>query len=121
MAPIGQSGRRLLDLTPVSFRFRPGARGRSLPTQYGLLAEEVAALYPELAQLDAEGTPVGVRYDALPVLLLSEVRRQAGELRRQAGELEALRRAQAGDLERLAAEVTRLQALVERDGPPAGR
>jgi hypothetical protein len=98
VAPIGTASRRLLDLTPVTFRFRPGVVTGPPVLQHGLLAEEVAGLYPELARLDAEGTPVGVRYEALPVLLLSELQRQAREL------------------DRLTAELAELGALIKKDG-----
>ena len=47
--------------------------GRS---EYGLIAEEVAEIYPELVVLDKDGQPSGVRYHVLPVMLLNELQRQ---------------------------------------------
>jgi hypothetical protein len=89
--PMGDASERLLGLTPVTFRYREGAVAGASRLYHGLLAEEVAGLYPELARLDAEGTPVGVRYQDLPVLLLAELQRQAREVARLTAELAHLR------------------------------
>jgi hypothetical protein len=45
-------------------------------TQYGLIAEEVDAIVPELVIHDEEGLPLTVRYEVLPVLLLKELQKQ---------------------------------------------
>jgi hypothetical protein len=44
--------------------------------QYGLIAEEVAKVYPELVTRDENGVVEGVRYEALTPLLLKEVQEQ---------------------------------------------
>jgi hypothetical protein len=44
--------------------------------QYGLIAEEVATVYPELVIRDAAGTIQGVRYDELAPMLLNQVQKQ---------------------------------------------
>jgi hypothetical protein len=49
--------------------------------QYGLIAEEVDKVYPELVIRDETGKIQGVRYDELAPMLLTEVQRQAGEIR----------------------------------------
>jgi trimeric autotransporter adhesin len=62
------------------------------PLDYGLIAEEVAEVYPELVVRDAAGAPDTVRYQLLPVLLLNELQRQAAEiaeLRRDQATLQA--------------------------------
>ncbi len=77
---MGDASRRLLDLRPVSFEYiQPNSRGDH-PLQYGLIAEEVAKAFPELAIVDSTGQAETVRYHILPVLLLNEVQRQAKEL-----------------------------------------
>ena len=102
VAPVADPA-RLLALTPVTFRYRPGVVAGERRVRYGLLAEEVAGVYPELARLNAEGAPVGVRDDALPVLLLAA-------LRQQAGEIAALRRAYEEVRDRLERELAGLAA-----------
>jgi hypothetical protein len=49
--------------------------------QYGLIAEEVNEIYPELVIRDDQGKIQGVRYDELAPMLLSEMQRQAAEIR----------------------------------------
>ena len=53
---------------PSTFKLKSDAKGTR---QYGLIAEEVAKVYPELVILDQSGRIVGVRYDELAPMLLS--------------------------------------------------
>src|SRR3990172_3756473 len=45
-------------------------------TEYELITEEVEEIFPELVVPDAEGLPLAVQYDVLPVLLLNEMKKQ---------------------------------------------
>lgn len=67
---------RLAQLRPVQFRYKQPAADGSKPLQYGLIAEEVEAIYPELVVHDAEGKPLTVAYQELPALLLQQVQLQ---------------------------------------------
>jgi hypothetical protein len=82
-------GDRLAALRPVRFHYQEEVAPGADP-QVGLLAEQVAALFPALVVPDAEGRPAGVRYDLLSVLLLEELQHRRGELARRAEELAAL-------------------------------
>jgi hypothetical protein len=87
---MADTSRRLFDLRPVTFRYtKPYANG-SKPVQFGLVAEEVAEVFPELTVRDANGTVETVHYETLNVLLLNEVQRQEQELIRQQHRIEAL-------------------------------
>ena len=67
---------RLLVLHPVSFRYRQHvATDPDSPPQFGLIAEEVAEVFPELVVYDREGRPETVKYHLLSTLLLAEVQR----------------------------------------------
>jgi Chaperone of endosialidase len=77
----GELSRRLLDLRPVTFRYKQ--HGDQGPPQFGLIAEEVAKVFPELVLDDDEGRPFAVRYDQMPSLLLNELQRQEAEIRVQ--------------------------------------
>lgn len=80
---IGTSSSRLLALRPVSF-LRKDARIRAQSRQeFGLIAEEVAEVFPELVIRDADGKPRSVRYQQLSTLLLNELQRQARTVRAQ--------------------------------------
>ncbi len=89
---MGDTATAVAALRPVTFRYKPGLYQDTEQLQYGLIAEEVAKVFPTLVSFDDEGKPYTVRYDMLTPLLLNEVQRQEEVLERQAGELEALRK-----------------------------
>jgi hypothetical protein len=96
---IGELSRRLLELRPVAFRYRQHAAvDPETPLQFGLLAEEVAEVLPELVVRDGEGRPETVKYHLLAALLLNELQRehrlneaQEAELARQRTDVLSLR------------------------------
>ncbi len=67
---------KLLQLNPVSFRYKEAAPDGTYPVQYGLIAEEVAKVYPDLVQYDKEGKPFTVYYHLLAPLMLSELKKE---------------------------------------------
>jgi hypothetical protein len=73
---MGGASRRLLQLRPVTFRYTQAYNDGAKPIQYGLVAEEVADVFPELAVRGADGQVETVHYEALNVLLLNEVQQQ---------------------------------------------
>ena len=75
---MGDASDVLMKLRPVTFRYREDAVGaeEAKTTQYGLIAEEVAEVAPELVAPDLEGKPYSVKYHELPALLLNEVQEQ---------------------------------------------
>ena len=103
--------RRLLDLEPVAFRYRPGFWGGPTNRQIGLLAEDVAEVFPELVTRDENGDPLDVRYELLSVLLLEELQRQYAALERH----DELDRAQTKEIRALRERLTAL----ENARPPA--
>ena len=75
--PMGSRSAKLSQLRPVSFHLKSDPQG---PLQYGLIAEEVARVYPELAIRGEKGRIDGVRYDELAPMLLNVVQRQQQRL-----------------------------------------
>jgi hypothetical protein len=69
---------KLQQLRPVTFHYKTDPNGN---LQYGLIAEEVAKVYPDLVIRDGSGRIDGVRYDELAPMLLNEVQQQAMEIR----------------------------------------
>jgi hypothetical protein len=67
-------------LRPVQFRYLAPFADGSTPIQYGLIAEEVQQVLPELVALDDQGEPASVKYHVLPSLLLAEIQRLSREL-----------------------------------------
>ena len=88
----------LMRLRPVSFVYREDAGGDGATIEYGLIAEEVAKVAPELVVVDGEGAPYSVRYQLLTPMLLREIQRQELAIRDQAKAIDELR-AQLADRE----------------------
>lgn len=99
---LGATATRLQALRPVSFRYLPEAR-RGDATEFGLIAEEVAAVLPELVVNDREGQPFTVRYHQLAPLLVAEVQRLQRERAVQEARLDALSAQVAAQAEAIAA------------------
>jgi hypothetical protein len=87
---MGAGTERLLDLRPVTFHFKPEVAGNKEALQFGLIAEEVAEVFPELVAYDEEGRPKAVKYRFLSSLLLNELQRQAAEIQQMKARLERL-------------------------------
>lgn len=88
---IAEESDGLMRLRPVAFRYKPQIDPTGL-AQYGLIAEEVADVYPDLVVYDREGRPETVRYHLVNALLLNEVQnqhREIDELRKRLTRLEA--------------------------------
>jgi len=85
---VGARSEAVLQLRPVTFSYKEEAPG---VVHYGLIAEEVAAVYPELVTRTAMGEAQTVRYHELIPLLLNQLQRQQQILEQQQRELTELR------------------------------
>ena len=75
--------------------------------QYGLIAEEVAKVFPNLVIRDKHGKPLTVAYQQLPPLLLAQAQREHARVTRQQRQLNQQKR----QLDRLTALVHRMSRL----------
>jgi hypothetical protein len=71
IADMGAASEALLALRPVTFHYKPELDKTGIP-QFGLVAEEVAAVNPDLVTHDAKGELSTVRYEAVNAMLLNE-------------------------------------------------
>jgi hypothetical protein len=69
--PMDTASETLFALKPVTFRYRKEI-DRSRALSFGLIAEDVAQVSPELITRDEEGKPQTVRYEAVNAMLLNE-------------------------------------------------
>jgi hypothetical protein len=76
VAPMGTNTGKLAQLRPVTFKLKSDSTGT---VQYGLIAEEVAKVYPELVIRDEHGRIDGVRYDELAPMLLNEMQKERAQ------------------------------------------
>jgi hypothetical protein len=88
IAPMGSKSSKLDRLSPVTFKLKSDASGT---VQYGLIAEEVAKVYPELVIRGKHGRIDGVRYDELAPMLLNEVQKEHEHALVQDAEISALK------------------------------
>jgi len=79
----------LMKLRPVSFYYRPEL-DETHTRQYGLVAEEVAELAPDLVAYDKDGAPQMVRYHFVNAMLLNEVQKQRATIRTQESKMQDL-------------------------------
>ena len=84
IAAMGNRSEKVLDLRPVTFSYKDDAHQVS---HYGLIAEEVATVLPELVTRTATGEVQTVKYQELIPMLLNELQRQElAELRALVGQ-----------------------------------
>jgi hypothetical protein len=86
---MGSNAAKLDQLRPVTFYLKTDPKGA---LQYGLIAEEVAKVYPELVIRDGTGRIDGVRYDELAPMLLNEVQQQQRKIEAHAEQLRDMQR-----------------------------
>ena len=110
----GSSG--LLQLRPVTFRYTKEYQDGSQPLQYGLIAEEVAEVYPDLVVRNEDGQVETVQYRKLITMLLNELQKQYGRGLVQEKQIKALQgqlvlvQTQYQHLQDLTARLARLEA-----------
>ncbi|MGA7414709.1 MAG: tail fiber domain-containing protein [Bryobacteraceae bacterium] len=66
----------LLRLRPVTYRYKQPYADGSKPIDYGLIAEEVAQVYPDLVVTGEDGLAQTVQYQKLTPMLLNELQKQ---------------------------------------------
>jgi hypothetical protein len=112
--PMADMSAMLGKLRPVTFRYKEAQNGRH-PLQYGLIAEEVAEVFPDLAVFNKEGGVDTVKYQLLPSFLLAGYQAQQNMITAQADELRQQKdvsAAQAGEIADLKDRLRRLEALL---------
>ena len=87
---MGTTSDRLLQLRPVTFRYKEAFENSEQPLQYGLIAEEVADVFPELVVFNEENKPETVKYRLLSSLLLNELQKQQSEIEDLSGQIAEL-------------------------------
>ena len=111
---MGEASGGLLLLRPVSFRYKPEVIEGPRAVEFGLIAEEVAEVLPDLVVYDEEGRPETVRYHLLSSMLLNELKKQHRQLADQRQSLVL----QEDELARLRGRLVRLEALEAKRHPP---
>ena len=103
ITPMDKTSEAILSLRPVTFRYKKELDPKATP-QFGLVAEEVAKVDPDLVARDAAGKPFTVRYDEVNAMLLNEFLKEHRKVEEQAATIEQQERRLA-ELERAVAEL----------------
>ncbi len=106
---IGAVSDKLMLLRPVTFRYKQAAQNGAYPVQYGLIAEQVAKVFPELVQYDKAGKPFTIYYHLLTPMLLNEVQKSHRQIEAQRTEIAAIKTAQSSEIASLKTELASLR------------
>ena len=87
--PMDKASEALLALKPVTFHYKSDACGTP---QFGLIAEEVADVNPDLVVRDGNGEIYTVRYDAVNAMLLNEFLKEHNKVEEQQATITELKR-----------------------------
>jgi hypothetical protein len=87
--PMNNVSEALFGLKPVTFRYKQQI-DPAHKVSFGLIAEEVAEISPDLVSCDKEGKPQTVRYEAVNAMLLNEFLKEHREVQELKKQVEAL-------------------------------
>ena len=100
----------ILALKPVTFRYKSDD---TKTPQFGLIAEEVASVNPNLVVRDENGEIYTVRYDAVNAMLLNEFLKEHRKVEQQRRDFEAALAQQQKQIEALTTGLQRVSAQLE--------
>ncbi len=105
---MGDNTNALMKLRPVTFLYKSEYDKGERTLQYGLIAEEVAKVYPELVAYDNVGQPYSVRYQHITTMLLNELQKQYHRAEAEAKVMTA----QQQKIDELEQRLSRLETLI---------
>jgi hypothetical protein len=120
--PMAKASEAILSLQPVTFRYTKALDPEAIP-QFGLVAEQVAKVDPDLVARDNQGKPYTVRYEAVNAMVLNEFLKEHRKVEQQGtqiGQLEATVAKLQSALEKQAVQLQKVNDRLEAP-PPAPR
>jgi hypothetical protein len=108
--PMDKASEAILTLKPVTFRYKDDPDG--IP-QFGLVAEDVEKVHPDLVVRDSDGKIYTVRYDAVNAMLLNEFLKEHRKNEKQEVTIAGLEK----QIEALAAGLQKVSAQLEATKP----
>jgi len=116
---MDKASEAVLALQPVTFRYKKNIDPDGVP-QFGLVAEEVAKVNPDLVARDAKGEVYTVRYEAVHAMLLNEFlkeHRKNEEQEKTIAELKSGMTALAATVKAQASQIQKVSAQLEASKP----
>jgi hypothetical protein len=124
---MDEASEAVFALKPVTFRYKKDIDPAGT-SQFGLVAEDVEKVNPDLVVRDKEGKPYSVRYDQVNAMLLNEflkehqtVQEQGATITRQRKDFEAAIAQQQKQIEALTAGLQKVSAQLELSKPAPKR
>ena len=112
ITPMDKTSEAIYALKPVSFRYKKEVE-RMRPLGFGLIAEDVQKVNPDLVVFDANGNPASVRYDAVNAMLLNEFLKAHRKMEEQEATITRLQ----NQVETLTAGLQKVSAQLEVSKP----
>jgi hypothetical protein len=110
--PMDKASEAILALKPVTFRYKQEIDPVRSP-QFGLVAEDVEKVNPELVVRDAEGKVNSVRYEAVNAMLLNEFLKEHRKVEQLTKDFESKLAEQQKQIEALTAGLQKVSAQLE--------
>ena len=107
--PMDKVSEAILALKPVTFRYKKELDPNGVP-QFGLVAEDVVKVNPDLVKRDGDGKLYTVRYEAVNAMLLNEFLKE----HRKVDQLQATATEQAQEIKQLTATVKEQAAQIQK-------
>lgn len=107
--PMGRASETILALKPVTFRYKAELDAEEIP-QFGLVAEDVEKVNPDLVVRDKDGKPYSVRYEQVNAMLLNEFLKD----HRKVEKLEATVTEQQKNFSRQEAQIEILESCLQK-------
>jgi septal ring factor EnvC (AmiA/AmiB activator) len=108
--PMDKASESILALKPVSFRYK--AHKDATP-QFGLIAEQVAEVNPDLVVRDKNGEIYTVRYDAVNAMLLNEFLKEHRKVEEQQATIAQLKKDFGATIAQLSARLDEQAAQIQ--------
>ena len=111
---MDKTSESIFALKPVTFRYKHELDARGIP-QFGLVAEEVEKVNPDLVARDERGKPYTVRYEAVNAMLLNEFLKEHRKVEQQRKDFEAALAQQQKQIDALTSGLQKVSAQLEAE------
>jgi hypothetical protein len=113
---MDKASEAILALKPVTFRYKPELDPENIP-QFGLVAEEVEKINPDLVSRGADGKVYTVRYEAVNAMLLNEFLKEHRKVEDLKRDFQATIAQQQKQVEALTVGLQKVSAQLEASKP----
>jgi uncharacterized coiled-coil protein SlyX len=110
---MDKASEAILSLKPVTFQYNKALDPQGIP-QFGLVAEQVAKVNPDLVARDEEGKPYTVRYEAVNAMLLNEFLKEHKRAQEQGAAIVELKSVVAQQQEQITSLASQIKTVSNR-------